>query len=74
LSASDATSHSAFAAFDAPVGDGPQNKGVDRKKSIYAIAMQYGYTIRKYKYTTDDGYINTVFRLLKKSAAAERGR
>ena len=71
LSASDQTSpHS----FDTPNVDGPQNKGADRYHSIYSIAMQYGYAIRKYKYATDDGYINTVFRLLKKSAAAERGR
>ena len=59
--------------LDAAIIEG-SHKGVDRYKSIYAIAMQYGCTIKKYKYTTDDGYINTVFRLLKKSTAAVIGR
>ena len=47
------------------------NKGDDRYKSIYATAMTYGYILKKYKYTTDDGYINTVFRLMKNTVATD---
>ena len=54
------------------VVEGSQHStGDDKYKSIYAAADSYGYIIKKYKYTTDDGYINTVFRLLKKTEAAE---
>ena len=49
----------------------PNAKGEDRYKSIYATAIAHGFVLKKYKYTTDDGYINTVFRLMKNRAATE---
>ena len=53
------------------IGEPKNNKGDDRYKSIYATAITYGFVLKKYKYTTDDGYINTVFRLMKSTDAAE---
>jgi hypothetical protein len=42
----------------------------DQQKSIYQIARDHGYYAIKHKYYTDDGYINTVFRIVSKEDAA----
>lgn len=40
----------------------------DQGKTIKQICKENGYLLREYKYTTEDGYINTVFRLHGKRA------
>jgi len=36
-----------------------------KKRSIFQICEENGYSLEKHKYTTKDGYINTVCRLTK---------
>ena len=38
----------------------------DQDKTIFQIVKEHGYFIQKFKYTTNDGYINTVFRIMAK--------
>ena len=38
----------------------------DQHLSIHDIVNKYGYSLFTHKYSTDDGYVNTCFRLSKK--------
>ena len=44
----------------------------DKNKSVYEIAQNHGYELIKHKFVTQDGYINTVFRLQKLSDTSQK--
>ena len=49
-------------------------KHSDKNKCLFQIALENGYVLQRHKYTTEDGYINTVFRLEKDSTLINKPR